>query len=318
MNAPTLQVLWLHRRLFLGVMCLAFLALAIGVAMLPEPRAIVRSSIELGSAVVNGRQEPIQQPEEVAKRITEIYAPAVVLEMAKKGTSQSVLSAVQNSTAQSFGRNLVVISVIDLRGENEAKEFQEAIAARVIKEQAPRVQLLRDGTAMRIASATKASDELDQQIKAITADIERISAFSDSLRGQIENQRANFPTLYQRAGAAQQSGERSTIEAEIRGLHEQISSQTTLLGTLTLERTHLTRDLASTRRQHEAQIKALGDAQFEQTSFNETRISLPPSLMPATTAPSRRRGLLCVALVISVLVGLGTVVLLHNVVERKI
>jgi len=317
MTAPILQILWSHRRAFLGVMCLTFLVLAIGIFMLPKSRALVRSSIEIGFAIINEKQEPLEPPEQVARRIPSIYAPAVLLAMEKTGTSPSILSMLQNPSVESIGRTLVVVSAIDASAENEAKAFQEAISDQVIKEETPRVQLLREVAALRIASITSASDNLEREIKANAAEIERISALSDDLRGQLEKQRANLATLYQRAGAAQQPGERSTIETEIRELSEQISSQTRLMGILTLERVEFTRDLAETRRQYERQIKALADAQLEQKMFNETHVSLAPSLMPAATS-SRRLSMLLLALTISVLVAFGTVVLLHNVAGRRI
>jgi hypothetical protein len=297
-------------------MCLTFLVLAIGIFMLPKSRALVRSSIEIGFAIINEKQEPLEPPEQVARRIPSIYAPAVLLAMEKKGTSPSILSMLQNPSVESIGRTLVVISAIDASAENEAKAFQEAISDQVIKEEIPRVQLLRELAARRIASITSASDTLEREIKANAAEIERISALSDDLRGQLEKQRANLATLYQRAGAAQ-PGERSTIETEIRELSEQISSQTRLLGILTLERVQFMRDLAETRRQYEPQIEALADAQLAQKMFNETRVSLAPSLLPVATS-SRRLSMLLVALTISVLVAFGTVVLLHNVAGRSL
>jgi hypothetical protein len=317
MNAPILQILWLYRRLFLGVMCLTFLALAIAIFLLPKPRVTIRSSIEIGSTVINGNQVPLEQPEQVAKRIASVYAPPTLLTMAKKGTPPSVLSALQNSSAENIGPTIVVISAIDPRAENEAREFQEAVAAQIIKEQALPAQILREDTAVRIASATEASENFQQEIKAISTDIEHINALSEGLRAQIENQQANLTTLHQRVGAAQQPSEHPTPEAEIRELYEQALNQTSLLVTLTLERVHLTRNLARTHRQYQAQIEALANAQLEEKRFIETHVSLPPSLMPAATN-SRRIDLLLIAAVVSILIAFGTVVLLHNMGVREV
>jgi chromosome segregation ATPase len=239
--------------------------------------------------------------------------------MAKKGTSPSILSALQNPSVESIGRSVVVVSTVDPSAESEAKEFQETTVHHIIEELAPRARALREDIAARISFATKASDSLEQQIKADANEIERNSALSDDLRGQLENKPANLAALYQRTGTALQPGENITVEAQIRELREQITSQTNLMGSLTLERSDLIRDLAMIRGLYEVQARALADAQFEQNSFIETRISLPPSLMPATTtATSRRLSLLLVAFAISVLAAFGTVVLLHNVVERKV
>jgi hypothetical protein len=318
MTAPIIPIMWMHRRLFVAVMGLTFLALALVIFTRPERMLVtVRSSIEIGSAAIGEKQEPFESPELVARRITSIYGPATLLAMAKKGTSPSILSALQNPRVESIGRSVVVVNTIDPGAENEAKEFQEITADRIIKDLTPRARALRENIAAKIALATRASDNLEQQIKADANEIERVSALSDDLRSQLEKQRANLATLYQRSGTALQPSESTTVEAQIRELHEQISSQTTLIGSLTLERSHLTRELVAIRRQYEAQAKVIADAQLEQTSFSETHISLPPLLMPTTTI-SRRLSLLLVALAISILVAFGTVVLRHNAVERKI
>jgi hypothetical protein len=314
MIAPIIQIMWLNRRPFLWVMCLTFLALATVIFTIPK-RATVRSAIEIGSAVINEKQEPFESPEYVARRIPSVYVPAALVEMERKGTPPSILSALQHPSVESIGRSVVVLSTVGASAENEAKEFQKAIADQVIKQQAPRAQVLREGIAIRIASTTRSSEILEQEIIATAKEIESINALSADLRGQIESQRANLAILYQRLATAT-SDERTTVGAQIGGLNEQISSQATLIGNLTLRHSDLTHDLATKRREYEAQTKAIADAQLEQKMFSEPYISLEPSLMPAST--SRRLSLLLVALVISVLVAFGTVVLLHNVVERKI
>jgi hypothetical protein len=315
MTAPIVQIVWLHRRLFLFVMCLTFVALAILIFMLPN-RATVRSSVEIGSAVINEKQEPFEPPEQVARQILGVYGPATLLAMAKKGISPSSLSALQNPNVENIGRSVVMVSTVDPSAESEAKEFQETIADYIIKELAPRAHTLRESIAAQISLATKASDNLEQQIKANANEIERISALSDDLRGQLEKQRANLTALYQHTGAALQPGENITVEAQIRELREQITSQTNLIASLTLEHSDLIRDLATTRSLYDEQSRAVADAQFKQNSFTETRILLPPSVIPATTT-SRRLSLLLIAFAISVLAAFGTVVLLHDV-KRKI
>src|ERR1700738_3736798 len=154
MTAPIVQIVWSHRRPFLCVICLTFLAFAIVIFTMPG-RATVRSSIEIGSAVVNGKQELFEPPEHVARRIPSVYGPAALLAMAGKGTSPAILSALQNPSVESIGRSVVVLSTIDPSAENEAKEFQEAIANQVLKEDTPRAQILREGIAARLASAKR-------------------------------------------------------------------------------------------------------------------------------------------------------------------
>jgi hypothetical protein len=317
MTAPILQIFWSHRVSFLIAMCLTFIALVFVIFTLPT-RATVRSSIEIGSATVGDKQEAFESPENVARRISNIYAPAALLAMANKGVSPLILSGLQNPSVENIGRSVVIVSTIDPGLEKEAMEFQETTADLVIKELAPRTQALRESIATRSDLATKASDSLELQIKGDANEIERISAITDDMRGQIEKQRASLSALYQRTGTALQPGESTVVEAHIRELHEQISSQTNLIGKLILERSDVTRDLATTRRLRDAQGKAVADAQFEKNSFNETHISLPPALMPATKTTTRRLSLLLIAFAVSLLAGFGTVVMSQNMGARKI
>jgi hypothetical protein len=317
MTAPILQIIWSHRISFLVMMGLTFIAFAFVIFTQPK-RVAVRSSIEIGSAAIGDKQEVFELPENVARRIPSVYSPAALLAMADKDVSPLALGALQNPNVESIGRFVVMVSTIDPRFEKEAKDFQKSVADLVINELAPRARALREAIGARTALATEASDNLEQQIKDDGGEIERIGVLTEDLRGQLEKQRVNLAALYQRTGTALQPGERTTLEAHIRELHEQISNQTNLIGNLTLERSRFVHDLATTRRLREAQGKAIAEAQFEKNSFNDTHISLPPALMPAAEPTTRRLSLLLVAVAVSLLAGFGTVVLLHNMGVRKV
>lgn len=301
---------------FLVVICLTFIALAFVIFLLPT-RAAVRSSIEIGSVAVGDKLEAIEPPENIARRIPSVYGPGALLAMASKGVSPAILGALQNPSVESIGRSVVMVSTIDPGFEKEAKEFQKTTADLVIKELVPRTRALREGIDTRIALATKAADNLEQQIKDDSSEIDRIGVVADDLRSQLGKQRENLAALYQRTVTAPLAGESAALEAQIRELHEQISGQTNLIGRLTLERSQLIRDLAATRRLRDAQGKAVADAQLEKNGFNETHISLLPERMPAMEPTKRRPALLLVALAVSLLAGFGTVVMSHNIGTRK-
>jgi hypothetical protein len=301
MNAPILQISWLHRRLFLFVMCLTFIALAIGVFMLPIPRSIVRTSIEIGA-------EPAEQ---VARRIPGVYVPIILLAMSERGVPASTLGPLQRSSVENIGRSLILITAIEASAEKEAREFQQAIADQIVKDETPRVQALREGVGARIALAKSASDSLDSLNGSMTKELERIRILSENLQGQIETQQAKLATLRQRTETAQHPPDRSTIEEEMLELYRQISNQWTLVGDLTLERSRLLRDIATTNRAKEQQIQQMADAQLDQRLLAETHVLMAPSLMPVT-ANYGRLTLLFVAIAISILVAFGAVVLLHH------
>jgi hypothetical protein len=138
--------MWLHRHLFIIVTCLTFLVLAIAVFLMPQ-RVAIRSAIEIGSAVINGKQESFELPEHVARGIATIYGPAALVAMAAKGASPLILRELQNPNAESIGRPVVMLTIINPDMENEAKEFQETTAAFLMKEHAPRAHAARSGRA---------------------------------------------------------------------------------------------------------------------------------------------------------------------------
>jgi hypothetical protein len=319
MTTAPVQIFWSHRVTFLVVMCLTFIVLAFVIFTLPKRTTVtVRSSIEIGSAAVGGRLEAVEPPENVARWIPGIYGPAALLAMANKGVSPATLTALQNPSVESIGRSLVVMSTIDPSLEKEAKEFQDAAADLVIKELAPRERALRESIETRMTLATRAADDLEQQIRDDANEIGRFGALLNDLRSQLEKQQENLATLYQRTAVALPAGESAPLEAQIREMHERISDQIKLIGELTVERSQIIRTLAATHRLSAVQRNDVADAKFEKNSFNETRISLPPTLMPATNSTTRRRSLFLLAFAVSLLAGFGVVVMSHNMGVRKI
>src|ERR1700688_442864 len=93
MTAPILQIGWSYRRPFLWVLCTAFIVLAAAIFTLPKQQQLVtvRSSVDIG--IVNEKQDPIEAPGQVAKRISSVYGPLALQIMEKNGVPSSVLSA---------------------------------------------------------------------------------------------------------------------------------------------------------------------------------------------------------------------------------
>jgi chromosome segregation ATPase len=182
---------------------------------------------------------------------------------------------------------------------------------------ASRERAMRASIETRLALATRAADNLEQKIKDDANEIERIGALLDDVRSQLEKQQESLAALYQRTATALPAGESATLEAQIREMRERISGLTNLIGRLTLGRHQIISDLAATHRLREAQSNAVADAQFRKNSLNETRISLPPTLMPATNSTRRTRSLLLVAFAVSLLAGFGVVVMSHNMGTRS-
>jgi hypothetical protein len=311
-----LQIIKFHRRLLISILLGTFFVLAIIIFLTPKAY-VVRSSIEVGSAVIGNKQDWFEPPDQLAKQIASTYSSTALLAMAQNGLSPGTLVALANLKTQPIGRSVVMLSTVDASQENDAKQFQQNILDQVIKERAPHIKALRDYVVAKIASASRTSANFAEQIKAITDQIESSGARSSDLRKQAEISRAALAAKFQNLGTLQNSDERSAAEAAIRELREQIRGLESSGNDLATERSDLIRRLAEATRQNEEQLKAIDNARNEQRLLTETRVSLPPSLIPIPTGP-RRLLLLVAALAVSLLLAFGTAVLLVKLEERKI
>jgi hypothetical protein len=302
---PMLQILWSLRRLFLWVMCLTFVILATITFTLTNQLATVRSSIEVGSSTVNQKQEPFDPPDQVARQVSSVYVPTALSELEKKGASPSVLHSLRTTTVESVARSLVLVSTIDARAENEAKEFHQSIADQIINAQSRRAQLIRDVITERIATARRRSISLSEQSDTAAREIDSINVLSKDLRGQIERERASLADLVD-----------SKDDERASRLQGQISSKMISLASLTIERAKLIQSLMTLRQQSDAQAGVLVQAQFDEKTLGEPRVSLPPLLISMKDTP-RRLSLLFIAFTISILIAFGTVVFVHRVTEAR-
>jgi hypothetical protein len=284
-------------------MALTFAVLATAIFVMPK-RVQVRSSIEIGTAV--------EAPDLVARRITGVYVPTTLLAIAEKTKNPSVLASLQNPNVEGFGSSVLIVSTIPPDLESDAKAFQASIIDQVVKDLAPRARALRENIASRVALGTKASENLERQVKDTSREIERIDVFTSNLQRQSEAHQAN---LAPRDPPASQTGETGADQARARELREAIASQSTLAGKLMLERIKLVRDLTTAERQQTAQTATLVSAEFEQTNFKEPQISQMPTLMPVRNVWDRP-SLLLIALAISILTAFGAVVLVLRITER--
>jgi hypothetical protein len=315
MTAPVLQIVWLHRRVFAGVMSLVFLVLIGVIFAVIKPHAAVQSSFEIGSFELKGKREPIAAPDTVAKTAVGAYLPFALSTMEAKGTSHSTLNSLRTLNAESFGYTVVLSNTVALGAETQAQEFQQIIADQVINDLAGRSQALRNRALDRITQTTKNLLLLDQEINLEGGEIRRLGTLSETLESQIENQREKLAALYQRS-TTQQGDERSAIETQIRESREQIASAAKIMNSLAGDRSRLAQGLAASNREREKQAEVLGDAQHDQKSLTDTRLLLAPYAITVSSA-SRRLNFIFVALMISALIAFGIVTLIHNATDFR-
>jgi hypothetical protein len=301
------QVIRSQLRTFLFVLLGTFFILSIVVFFIAKDFA-VKSSIEVGSALINERLEPLEPPELVARQISGIYLSAALLALAQKGASVSELNALQTLKAESIGRSVILSNVGEASLEELSKGLQQIIIDRVIKDRTAFVNAVRTGLDIKIGSARRTSTDLLDQSNALKAEIEETGLRAEAIRKQLDINRTELSSKYQRAAPIKNTDERVTIEAEIRELRDQISTEESLGKDVATERSRAIRDLAEIRRQIEDQTKIFANAERDKTLLNETRTTLPPSLIPLPLGP-RRIFLLLAALAVSILLAFGTAVM---------
>src|ERR1700760_3512967 len=81
--APFLASQW---RLFLAIAGASFVAFALAVIfLLPGPRVLIRSTIDVGSYFHLGDPSPIYAPDTLVRRTLDVYVPSTLSSMSKEG-----------------------------------------------------------------------------------------------------------------------------------------------------------------------------------------------------------------------------------------
>ncbi|MGY4237933.1 hypothetical protein ACVIIW_006880 [Bradyrhizobium sp. USDA 4449] len=142
-----LETLQSFRVTCLSVAGIAFVLLAAAIFIFVQPRSLIRSAIEIGTFSVNGREEPIESPELLAKRIPAVYVPAALGALAKNSAQLSTLGALQNSSADSIGQTVTIQTNVDPAAAEEAKAFHQKVIDQIVEEEAQRPRARSRGLA---------------------------------------------------------------------------------------------------------------------------------------------------------------------------
>lgn len=313
MTAPSIVRTFLsYRWTLLAIGGLTFLLLAAATFVLVKPLATIRSAIDIGSVSVNGKDELMETPDLVAKRIPAVYAPLALSEMRKNGVPATTLSALQNSTAESIGRTVTIQSIVDPGTETDTKRFQQNVLDRIIDEQKRRSNFVRESAAARTVLAKKSADDLDHRITDGLKASDDLGALSNELRDSLHTQRDDLAA--EKARTSRQPSTSSVDDAK--GLRELVSAQLNVLAQLTVERAEIVSDLMAARTERAMHESALAEAQLSLRSITETHVSFAPEIV-ATTGKSRQLGFLFIAAVASILVTVAAAALLQNFVGTQ-
>jgi hypothetical protein len=299
-----------HWRSFLAIAgaCFAVFASAV-IFLLPGPRVLVRSAIDIGSHFVRGDTLAIYPAEPLAKRAQNVYVPLTLSAMSKVGTSTRTLSALQSSIIEPNQLSIVITTNVDANAEDAARKFQENLATLILDEEKSRVEVLREAMAAK-AVATKPSD-YEKQISTDREHIDRINKRMTEIEASRRDQQAELASLLQRQQSASQADEQTSVQARIRHLEDQLANEAAALTTLAIQQNSFVLALGGAEKLVQVLTEGAVERQLEQKSFSEPRVSLPPTAV-LITPQWRRSGLLVVALVASLLIAFAAVAAISN------
>jgi hypothetical protein len=273
---------------------------------------LVRFSIDIGSYFLRGQESPIYPPDQLVKRTLNVYMPQTLSGMSKEGTSTRILNALQSSVVEATQLSIAIATTVDATAEDTARQFQEHLAALILREEKPRVGAVR---ARMTATAMDPATSLVNYEKQISSYREQIDRISERIAA-IENNRrdlgAELKDLLQRQESASQANAQTSLQARIRWLQDQIANELTALTALSIQQNSFVLALQATVPVMERLTEAAKEIQLEQKSFSEPRLSLPPTTI-LITPQWRRTGLLAVALVVSLLIAFAVVTTIANI-----
>lgn len=313
-TTAVLGALTWFRVAFLSVAGITFVLMAAAIFVFVQPRSLVQSAIEIGTVSLNDKEEPIESPDLVAKRIQAVYVPAALATLGKSGAPQSTLAALQNSSADSIGQTVSIQTTIDPAAAEEAKAFHQKIIDQIVEEDGKRIDLVREAAAAQTVLLKQTSDAVDQQIADYGKMLDRLGGLLPKTEGSLRDREVERGTALQRA-ATQPGGDDKT-SAYIDGLRKEIAGHLQLLATLSEDRAQSTRNLTELRARHDTLAFALLDAQVTARTIKNTRVMLAPEVMPQPVG-AKRLPLLFIAAVASILIAFGAIAFLHSFVVAR-
>ena len=296
MDASIYRLIWNRRRMFVAAASLAFLCAATIILNVPTSYN-VKSSIEIASTLVEGRLQPNEAPDQVAKRATDRYFPSALLKLETQGLSSSELMNLQSLKAEAIGPEVMLSSGTTSGGERNYKLLQEDIANQIVESHAGLYHSKRQLLTIKISSGKRSVQNLEQQLNTINEELASLKERAASQDNSLQIMRNDFR---QRINAA--TGEKNNVsgEAEIRELRERIASAETLRRDSDAAIARLYHEQSELRRISEVQSQNNTISELELSMITPSRVTLAPSKIPVPVGA--RNTLLLVSALISSLV----------------
>jgi hypothetical protein len=296
MEVSIYRMIWSRRRVFVAAASLVFLCSATVILNLPLSYN-VKSSIEIASTLVAGRLQPIEAPDQVAKRATDRYFPSALLKLESQGASSSELMNLQSLKADAIGPEIILSSKMTSGEEGNYKLLQEDIANQIVESHAALSRSTRELLAINISSAKRSAQNLEQQLNTTN---EEFASLKERVASQVNSLQIMRDEFRQRINAAKREQNSMSGEAEIRELRERIGSAETMSRDGDAAIARLYREQSELRRLREEQLRNIANSELELSAITPSRVTLSPSKIPVPVGA--RKALLLVSALISSLV----------------
>jgi uncharacterized protein involved in exopolysaccharide biosynthesis len=300
------QVLWNRRRLFFGAMLAPLLISVLVIYLLPRSYSI-KSSIEIASVLNDGKVQPIEPADLLAKRAIDRYLPEALLKLEAQGVESSKLAQLQYLRAEPSGREVILVDTA--RGDDEKyfRSIQQAIIDLIVHDHGALINNYRNRLSIVAASAKRTVQNLDRQLKDITDQLATLTKRTASHETSLEVSQDTLSKLI----LGKPISDTVTDEAQIRELRERIASIETVRRNDDELKSRLNSVFAELQQAREEKLRAVANAEQELEVMKGTTASLAPSRIPLAVG-TRKILLLLSAAVASVAFALFVVLIVDR------
>jgi hypothetical protein len=330
MDEFTLKLILRYWRLFAVIALALFILASLTIFALPQShtiRSIVQvgglvepggppnyalpSSVEFGSLRGSDKLEPLEPPDQTAKRIQDVFLPDEIAALPDNTSPSASGAAFQNLKAEAIGRTIVIQGSAKESSLAAYKELQQRIIDRVMRDHAAIAQFVREGLNSRIKSQRRSIDDLEQGIKRIEDESNRLRKSDEEARARSTALREELAEKQKQTPPQQAADGATTDQAAVRLIDQQINESSEHTSNLVAARTRVLLDGVSTRSLHDGLAESLANNERTLRKMEDTRVILPPASMSTPVGP-RRFYLLTVAMIGSILFSAGAVVWFHK------
>jgi hypothetical protein len=296
-------------RLFLGVFAVASVALMAAIYSLPTyslpTQYVVRSALEVGSALVGDKLEALETSDQIARQITGLFLPDTLAKLANTGMPVNILRQLENLKVEAVGRYVTLQNQGDLNIQPGAKELQNAIIDQIIRQRQTLAEAIQSGYDIRLALSRQTNEALKEQRKSLISRIDDTGIQLDAARSQNTARQTLLSEKIRRATVEKDLQRRILFESEVRELQDQVFHGQSLAKDLSSEQFNAIRDLAEVSKQIAEQTRSVSLAERDGRMLINLRQATAPSVLPIP-AGSSRLYLILSAIILSFLAAVGT------------